>query len=31
VLRLTLHETSYDWAFDPATGDFTDAGTASCV
>jgi acid phosphatase type 7 len=31
VLRLTLHETSYDWEFDPATGTFTDAGTASCV
>lgn len=31
VLRLTLHETGYDWAFDPATGNFTDAGTAPCV
>jgi hypothetical protein len=31
VLRLTLHETSYDWAFTPATGAFTDSGTASCV
>jgi hypothetical protein len=31
VLRLTLHEASYDWAFAPATGDFTDSGTASCV
>jgi hypothetical protein len=31
VLNLTLHETSYDWAFAPATGNFTDSGTASCV
>ncbi|MEO8293369.1 MAG: metallophosphoesterase [Actinomycetota bacterium] len=31
VLHLTLHPTSYDWSFDPATGSFTDAGTSSCV
>lgn len=31
VLRLTLHEASYDWTFAPATGDFTDVGTDACV
>ncbi|MDP9328911.1 MAG: metallophosphoesterase [Actinomycetota bacterium] len=31
VLRLTLHDTSFDWAFVPATGTFTDAGAASCA
>jgi hypothetical protein len=31
VLKLTLHATSYDWEFIPATGyTFTDSGTANC-
>ncbi len=32
VLRMTLHPTGYDWRFvpDPASGSFTDSGTASC-
>ena len=32
VLKLTLHETSYDWEFIPVEGQvFRDAGTADCV
>jgi hypothetical protein len=32
VLKLTLHPTSYDWAFVPiAGGTFTDSGSAACV
>src|SRR5262249_32802788 len=32
VLKLTLHPTSYDWAFVPvAGGRFTDTGNGSCV
>lgn len=32
VLRLTLHDTSYDWDFVPAAGQpFTDRGTGECV
>ncbi|MDF1502991.1 PKD domain-containing protein [Roseisolibacter sp. H3M3-2] len=32
VLRLTLHDGSYSWAFVPVAGrTFTDAGTAACV
>ncbi|MGH7289068.1 MAG: metallophosphoesterase family protein [Myxococcota bacterium] len=32
VLKLTLHETSYDWEFLPAAGfSYTDGGSASCV
>jgi acid phosphatase type 7 len=31
VLELTLHPTSYDWAFVPDTpGGFADAGSAAC-
>jgi peptidoglycan/xylan/chitin deacetylase (PgdA/CDA1 family) len=30
VLKLTLHGQSYDWAFVPDEGTFTDSGTASC-
>jgi len=30
VLALTLHATSYSWQFMPATGSFTDSGSASC-
>jgi hypothetical protein len=31
VLKMTLHETSYDWEFIPAEGDsFTDSGSADC-
>ena len=34
VLKLTLHATSYDWVFQPASfpgnGSFTDSGTGSC-
>ncbi|HEX8939058.1 MAG TPA: DNRLRE domain-containing protein [Candidatus Limnocylindrales bacterium] len=30
ALRLTLHPTGYDWAFQPAVGSFTDSGSASC-
>lgn len=31
VLRLTLHATSYDWAFVPEAGaTFTDAGCDAC-
>jgi hypothetical protein len=32
VLKLTLHEKSYDWAFVPdlSSGSFTDSGTATC-
>lgn len=30
VLQLTLHPTGYDWAFEPATGSFHDAGTGTC-
>jgi hypothetical protein len=30
VLELTLHSTSYSWKFVPATGSFTDSGSASC-
>ena len=30
VLRLTLHANSYDWAFQPAVGSFTDSGTGTC-
>jgi hypothetical protein len=32
VLKLTLHATSYDWAFVPIAGQtFTDSGNANCV
>ncbi len=32
VLKLTLHDTSYDWEFIPVPGGtFTDSGTADCV
>ena len=31
VLELTLHATSYSWKFVPATGSFTDSGSANCV
>ncbi len=32
VLKLTLHDTSYDWSFLPVAGTtFTDSGSASCV
>lgn len=33
VLKLTLHDASYDWQFVPVAGGtgFTDAGTANCV
>jgi hypothetical protein len=30
VLALTLHANSYSWAFKPATGTFTDSGSATC-
>jgi hypothetical protein len=30
VLKLTLHQGSYDWTFVPAVGTFTDSGTATC-
>src|SRR5665811_1752818 len=30
ILKMTLHQGSYDWAFQPATGSFTDSGSASC-
>jgi hypothetical protein len=30
ILRLTLHPASYDWAFVPTRGAFTDAGSTSC-
>ena len=30
VFKLTLHEASYDWEFIPASGDFSDEGTAPC-
>ena len=31
VLKLTLHPTSYDWAFEPIAGQsFTDTGTTAC-
>lgn len=30
VLELTLHESSYEWAFKPATGGFTDSGEQEC-
>jgi hypothetical protein len=30
VLALTLHQASYDWAFEPAVGSFTDSGSATC-
>jgi len=31
VLRMTLHERSYDWSFVPATGgSFTDSGSGTC-
>ncbi len=29
-LKLTLHANSYDWQFLPATGSFTDSGSAQC-
>jgi len=32
VIKLTLHETSYNWEFIPIAGDtFTDSGSASCI
>jgi hypothetical protein len=32
VLKLTLHETSYDWEFVPIAGQtFTDSGSAACI
>ena len=30
VIKLTLHNGSYDWTFVPDEGTFTDSGTASC-
>lgn len=30
VLKLTLHPTSYDWAFVPIAGAFTDRGSSAC-
>ncbi len=30
ILKMTLHPGGYDWAFQPATGSFTDSGSASC-
>jgi hypothetical protein len=30
VLEITLHSASYSWKFVPATGSFTDSGSASC-
>ena len=30
VLALTLHESGYSWTFIPATGSFTDSGSAGC-
>ena len=30
ILRLTLHSGSYSWTFVPATGSFTDTGSAAC-
>ena len=30
VLSLTLHQGSYSWTFVPATGSFTDTGSAAC-
>jgi hypothetical protein len=31
VLKLTLHQDSYDWSFEPVAGQtFTDSGTAAC-
>jgi hypothetical protein len=30
VLKMTLHNGSYDWAFVPATGTFSDTGTQAC-
>jgi len=31
VLKLTLHETSYDWQFVPIAGStFTDSGSSNC-
>jgi hypothetical protein len=30
VLKLTLHQGSYDWTFVPAVGTFTDSGSATC-
>ncbi len=30
ALKLTLHDTSYDWQFLPATGSFTDSGSYPC-
>jgi hypothetical protein len=30
VLKLTLHQTSYDWEFVPAGGMFTDSGSGNC-
>jgi peptidoglycan/xylan/chitin deacetylase (PgdA/CDA1 family) len=30
ILRLTLHNGSYDWGFVPDEGTFTDSGTGSC-
>lgn len=30
ALAVTLHDGSYDWAFHPESGSFTDSGTATC-
>ena len=30
VIRITLHNGSYDWKFVPDEGTFTDSGTTSC-
>jgi hypothetical protein len=30
ALKLTLHNSSYDWQFIPVTGSFTDSGSANC-
>ena len=30
ILKLTLHQGSYDWTFVPAVGTFTDSGSATC-
>ena len=30
ILKMTLHQGSYDWSFQPATGSFTDSGSAAC-
>jgi hypothetical protein len=30
VIRLVLHQSSYEWSFIPTVGNFADAGTGFC-